>query len=317
MRHLGLFEGIGGFSLAARWMGWETKAWVEINSFSQSILKKHFPDAEGHGDIHTFDGTRWKGEIDLITGGFPCQPFSVAGKREGTNDERYLWDEMFRIIREVKPAFVVGENVYGLVSMEDGGTLEKICIDLESEGYKVQPIIIPACSVGAWHKRDRVWIIAYTESQYSYDPELKSTEHSEQPKQEFRNCNIGLLAHTFNGTNSTDERTEGKEKKVSGKYREKRQPREPNRTDNALYSPDRSERTKGRIERQIPELYGLQRCESGRIYANIEGRPDLSTPVLCGGNDGVSDRVDRVKALGNAIVPQVAFEIFKIIEQFK
>jgi DNA (cytosine-5)-methyltransferase 1 len=156
LKHLGLFEGIGGFSLAARWMGWETKAWVEIDTDCQNILRKNFKNAKGYSDIKQFDGKRYAGQIDIITGGFPCQPFSTAGKQNGTNDDRSLWHEMFRVIREVKPKFVVAENVYGIVNME----LDNILFDLESEGYQTETFVLPACSVGAPHQRKRVWIIA-------------------------------------------------------------------------------------------------------------------------------------------------------------
>lgn len=156
MKHLGLFEGIGGFSLAARWMGWETVAWVEIDPDCQKVLVKNFPYANRHGDIKATDFTQYSGQIDIITGGFPCQPFSTAGKRKGTNDDRSLWSEMLRAIKEVRPRFVVAENVYGIVSME----LDNILADLEGEGYQAETFILPACSVGAKHQRKRVWIIA-------------------------------------------------------------------------------------------------------------------------------------------------------------
>ena len=112
--HLGLFEGIGGFSLAAHWMGWQTLAWCEWNEFGQRILKHHFPNAEGFGDITKTDFTKYANRIDILTGGFPCQPYSQAGKRLGTEDDRHLWPEMLRVIREVQPTYVVGENVYGI-----------------------------------------------------------------------------------------------------------------------------------------------------------------------------------------------------------
>ena len=161
MKHLGLFEGIGGFSLAARWMGWETVAWVEIDPFCQKVLLKNFPDAKGHGDIREFDGNAYKGKIDILTGGFPCQPFSEAGKRKGDSDSRYLWDSMLQTINQVKPTWVVAENVFGLTTIERGLVFAKIETDMENEGYEVQSFIIPSCSVNAPHKRDRVWIIAY------------------------------------------------------------------------------------------------------------------------------------------------------------
>ncbi len=140
MKHLGLFEGIGGFSLAARWMGWETVAWCEWNEDCQKILKQHFPNAKGYGDITTTDFKRYARRIDVLTGGFPCQPFSIAGKRQGVDDERFLWGQMLRSITEIRPRFVVAENVYGLLNIDRGRTIETICTDLENIGYE-KPVV--------------------------------------------------------------------------------------------------------------------------------------------------------------------------------
>lgn len=164
MKILDLFAGIGGFSLAAHWMGWETAAFVEWEEYPQKVLKKNFPNVPIYGDIKEFDGKQYTGTVDLICGGFPCQPFSSAGKRKGKEDDRYLWPEMLRVIREVQPTWVVGENVAGIVSMDGGAVLEQICADLEGEGFEVQSFIIPAISKGAPHRRDRIWIIGYSDN---------------------------------------------------------------------------------------------------------------------------------------------------------
>src|SRR5690606_26122536 len=145
-------------------MGWETVQFVELDKFCQQVLKKHWPNVPIHDDIKTFDGTKYRGAIDIVTGGFPCQPFSTAGKRKGPKDDRYLWPDMLRVIREVQPSYVVGENVYGLVNWSGGLVFEQVCADLENEGYQVQPVILPACGVNAPHRRDRVWFIAYSAS---------------------------------------------------------------------------------------------------------------------------------------------------------
>jgi len=185
MTHLDLFSGIGGFALAADrvWPGIE-HTFVEYDPFCQAILKKHYPNSTIHGDIRTFiaDTEREGREGELrdtegqhrlrdrsggdekpfiLTGGFPCQPFSVAGRRKGTDDHRYLWPEMFRVIQLYKPTWVIAENVRGLTTWNEGMVLETVCSDLESEGYEVQPFIIPACAVGAPHRRERVWIVAH------------------------------------------------------------------------------------------------------------------------------------------------------------
>lgn len=164
MTHASLFSGVGGFDLAAEWMGWTNMFQVEIDPFCNKVLAKNFPHVKRYGDIKQFNGTEYRGTIDVLTGGFPCQPFSVAGKRAGTEDNRYLWPEMLRVIREIKPAWIVAENVRGLLTIQDGMVFEQACTDLENEGYEVQPFIIPACSVGAPHRRDRIWFIAHSKN---------------------------------------------------------------------------------------------------------------------------------------------------------
>lgn len=186
MRHASLFTGIGGFDLASTWMGWENIFQCEINEWCNTILEFYFPNTIRYANIKETDFSRWRGKIDILTGGFPCQPFSVAGQRKGQEDDRYLWPEMLRAIREIRPTWVVGENVGGILSMVQPGSesivafqkslfseidketlleqeyvVETVCTDLEQEGYSVEPIVIPACAVGAPHRRDRVWFIAY------------------------------------------------------------------------------------------------------------------------------------------------------------
>jgi len=160
MKVLDLFSGIGGFSLGLHRAGMETVAFCEIEPYPQAVLRKNFPGVPIYDDVQTITGERLRADgidtIDLVCGGFPCQPFSVAGKQRGKDDHRHLWPEMFRIISEVRPTWVIGENVAGFVSM----ALCEVSADLESIGYEVQPFIIPACAVNAPHRRDRVWIVA-------------------------------------------------------------------------------------------------------------------------------------------------------------
>ena len=187
MTHASVFSGIGGPEVAATMLGWENLFHCEINPFGKQVLDYWFPDAESYGDITKTDFKKWRGRVDVLTGGFPCQPFSYAGRRKGAEDDRYLWPHMFRCIDEIRPAWVVAENVAGITTMVEQGkisevasqatlfgegdtlhryqlretfTLERICHDLESHGYSVQPVLIPACAVGAPHRRDRVFIIA-------------------------------------------------------------------------------------------------------------------------------------------------------------
>lgn len=161
MTHASLFSGIGGFDLAAEWAGWTNMFNCEIDGFCRKVLKYHFPNAQQYADIRTTDFTVWRGRIDVLTGGFPCQPFSLAGKRRGTEDDRYLWPEMLRAIREIRPEWVVGENVYGFVNWSNGLVFDTMCADLENAGYQVGAFILPAAAVGAPHRRDRVWVVAH------------------------------------------------------------------------------------------------------------------------------------------------------------
>lgn len=185
IRHASLFSGIGAPELAALWLGWQNVFHCEINEFCNTILNYWFPNSINYENIKTTNFSQWQGKIDILTGGFPCQPFSSAGQRLGADDDRYLWPEMLRVIRQIQPTFVIGENVAGILSMvqpsEDvkvGSTtslfdenddiykkeqqfvVETVCSDLEREGYSVQPFVIPACAVGAPHQRDRVWFVA-------------------------------------------------------------------------------------------------------------------------------------------------------------
>jgi len=153
--HIDLFSGIGGFALAARWTGFRTVAFCECEPYAKRVLRKHWPDVPIHDDVRSFPGERYAGAT-LLTGGFPCQPFSLAGKRAGEKDDRFLWPAMVAVIEAVRPAWIIGENVPGIVTME----LDRCASDLEAQGYAVWPVIVPACAVDARHRRDRVWIMA-------------------------------------------------------------------------------------------------------------------------------------------------------------
>lgn len=173
MKSIELFAGIGGISLAAEWAGIETAAFCEIDPFAQKVLDKHWPDVPIFDDVKKLNKQSLiergvdVGTIELISGGFPCQPYSIAGKRKGKKDDRDLWPEMFRIIQELKPTWIVGENVANFVNME----LERTTFDLENEGYEVQSFLIPACGVNAKHKRYRTFIVAHTDDGYKPEKE--------------------------------------------------------------------------------------------------------------------------------------------------
>jgi len=170
MTHGSLFSGIGGFDLAAEWMGWENVFHCEWNEFGKKVLHHYWPQSISYHDITKTDFTIHRGKIDILTGGFPCQPYSSAGKRKGKEDERHLWPEMLRAIREIQPRWVVGENVLGLVNWSGGLVFHEVQADLEAAGYEVWPYVLPAVSVNAPHRRDRVWFVAYA-SGNGYDAE--------------------------------------------------------------------------------------------------------------------------------------------------
>lgn len=163
MTHGSLFSGIGGFDLAAEWAGWQNVFHCEWNEFGQKVLKYYWPNAESFTDITKTNFSKYENKIDVLSGGFPCQPYSLAGKRKGKEDERHLWPEMCRAIREIKPRWVVGENVFGLINWNGGLVFHEVQSDLEAEGYEVFPFLLPAAAVNAPHRRDRIWFIAYSQ----------------------------------------------------------------------------------------------------------------------------------------------------------
>jgi DNA-cytosine methyltransferase len=235
---------VGGFDLAAEWMGWENVFQVEWDSYCQKVLAKNFPNVKRYGDIKEFDGTKYRGLIDIISGGFPCQPYSVAGKRKGKEDERHLWPEMLRVIREIQPSYIVGENVPGIINWSGGLVFQQIQTDLESEGYKIFPIILPACSTDADHRRDRLWFVWHISDSSSMGCRRnKITSQIIQSRRE-----------AFNVSHSC-----------------------------------------------ITSIQNKQITEFNRKYNGVSSRLDKS----------------RIKCLGNAIVPQVAYQIFKAIEQYE
>lgn len=160
MNMISLFTGIGGFDLAADILGWNILFQSEIDEYCIKILEKQFPNVVRYGNINEIKTTEYRGHVDVVAGGFPCQPFSNAGLQQGAEDPRFLWPQMYRVIRECRPNWVVAENVLGLVSNADGLVFEQVCSDLEAEGYKVQPYIIPAAGKDSFQERKRVWIIA-------------------------------------------------------------------------------------------------------------------------------------------------------------
>ena len=223
LTHIDLFSGIGGFALAAGWSGFRTVAFCEKDKYCRRVLKRHWPNVRMVEDIHEFDATEFSNST-LLTGGYPCQPFSRAGKRRGRSDDRYLWPQMFRIVSEARPSWIIAENVTGIVSME----LDRMLSDLESQGYQALTLDIPACAVDAPHQRQRIWIMAHSD------------------------------------------RSGFKEQCWSGPVQQ--------------------------------EHHSAERC------CRWSAEPGVGRVA-----HGVPKRVDRIRALGNAIVPQVAYQIIRKI----
>tara|TARA_R110002050_G_scaffold39563_4_gene96768 strand:+ start:2990 stop:3865 length:876 start_codon:yes stop_codon:yes gene_type:complete len=286
MTHASLFSGIGGFDLAAEWMGWENVFHCEYDPFCQKVLKHHFPNSKLYEDVRTFDATDYAGRIDLLSGGFPCQPFSAAGKRLGTEDERHLWPEMLRIIREVSPKYVIGENVRGLLNWSGGLVFEQVCIDLEAEGYEVTPFILPAAGKNAPHRRDRIWFVAYSNE-----------------------CN--------DGRTSRQDESASKEERLQ----ERNEVRESSQSNKIRISTNSDSR--GRESQWIVTGVGGQfEPIQGDAFGSFPTQP----PICRGDDglsrklDSITFRKWRkesIKSYGNAIVPAVAHEIFKAIQKME
>jgi DNA (cytosine-5)-methyltransferase 1 len=304
-----LFSGIGGFSLGLeRTGGFETKWFVENDPFCQKVLAKHWPNVKRHGDIKNV-GKHNLEPVDLICGGFPCQPFSVAGKRKGTEDNRYLWGEMFRVISDVKPTWVIAENVRGLLSIEGGMVFENCCLDLESIGYEVQAFIIPACAVNAPHRRDRVWIVAYSVSRSSEISNSGTVDCENGETQKCRKTDI-QDSSAYRNCHAPDTARE-----LSHGSREPRG-RRGEFADKSCSLADTSNQGLSGSEWPGPHEQGqaTHGSTSERNYAWDE--PWLEAAQrFCKLDDGLPDRlvrparnrnrVQKLKALGNAVVPQI------------
>jgi DNA (cytosine-5)-methyltransferase 1 len=282
MKHASLFSGIGGFDLAAEWMGWDNLFHCKWNVFGQKVLKHHFPKSIGYNDITKTDFSIHRGTVDILTGGFPCQPYSLAGKRKGKEDERHLWPEMLRAIREIQPRWVVGENVFGLINWSVGLVFHEVQTDLEAEGYEVFSYVLPACAVNAPHRRDRVWFVAYNDNIRQDSSKCEYEINTSEGGQYALNDINEVAMHT----NNTSEQGEHIGQTGKGKFN----------------GPD-----------------------SGNGFDNFQNFPTQSP--ICGGDDGLPTELDgitfskwrneSIKAFGNAIVPQVAYQIFKSIQQYE
>jgi len=310
MKHIGLFEGIGGFSLAARWMGWETIAWCEWNEFGQKVLKHHFPKATGHGNIKDTDFSIYAGQCDIVTGGFPCQPYSAAGKRLGKEDDRHLWPEMLRAITEIQPRWVVGENVSGLLNWNGGMVLNEIKADLEAAGFEViPPLVLPACAVNAPHRRDRVWIVAYNNntggrngSGINGNRQKKNKGRNGQPQPEYRT----------DGSNGPTPNTEETDSKQSGNTwnRWDRIAGMGGGNEQTTPNPNINQRSEGRLHtpgQQMAERHAGARNALSDQRNTWDNFPTQSP--ICSRNDGIPGGLDFDTVWGKTI-PRKPFITF-------
>ena len=328
MNHGSLFSGIGGFDLAAEWSGFTNIFNCEWEEFPRKVLKHHFPNAEQFGDIKEFDATTYSGRIDILSGGFPCQPFSVAGKRKGSEDERHLWPEMLRVIGECQPRWVVGENVRGLVNWSDGLVFETCCSDLEALGYSVQSFIIPACATNAPHRRDRVWIVAHSDNERKERTprrdESKSGSKGIQERNEVQQFNVSdtLRENAPNTQSNGNQRNMGATQKQGEKPKRKESRGKFERNHQRNASDTRSLRPS---EPMADGKLEGQRSSKRNQRQTWDSFP--TQPPLCGGDDGLPQRLDgitfskwrreSIKGYGNAIVPQVAHRIFESIKDYE
>ena len=415
MTHASLFSGIGGPEVAAAMLGWENVFHCEINDFCRKILEYHFPNSISYTDVTKTDFTEWRGRIDVLTGGFPCQPFSYAGERRGAEDDRYLWPEFERVISEIRPTWVVGENVSGITTMVEPGevtlmgseaslfceedsvhrykyeqpfTIERVCSDLEQLGYTVQPVLIPACAVGAPHRRDRVFIVARrvaadTICGGSSAPEKQGERERTQVQQQSReqlhygagrqgDARSTTAAFSEDAMHLRRSKREDEERINSGEQRNTGTgDTEWHGCEERAITSDTTSLRRRKIHEQMesqltdgnePVCNGRKRYpadasrqrlemqnEPGReeswkrmcIWRNIARCNNETAEDFCGnrwanfptvspvhrGNDGIPFpldcltispnkwRTESLKAYGNAIVPQVMYEIFRAIEQ--
>lgn len=371
MQVIDLFSGIGGFSLAAKWAGMETVQFCEQDQFCQKILRKHWPKIPIHNDIKTLtkqtiiNGGIWnESKSTILVGGFPCQPWSTAGKRRGKEDDRHLWPEMFRIIREVRPRWVVGENVAGIVRMG----LDDVLADLESEGYTCRTFIIPACGIGAQHRRDRVWVVAYSEHNglascevagsgetrngrcqtrqnqtkqsegSGLSPVIADSKTIRQSKSRLSKrkneklTNVGIIFENDSNTQSIGSQGDTEPDCCQSGSGQKPIPQHAGVHGDQFFAHTDSA---GHEKQQLPAFAGD--VGAGGVWQSMSetkrtwGRGQAESRV-CGSIDGFPAIVDaftvtpwvskeetgkgyknRIKALGNAIVPQVVYQIFKAI----
>jgi DNA (cytosine-5)-methyltransferase 1 len=314
MTHGSLFSGIGGFDLAAEWMGWDNLFHCEWNEFGQKVLKHYWPNAVSYGDITKTDFTIWRGRVDVLTGGFPCQPYSTAGKRLGKEDERHLWPEMLRAIREIAPRYVVGENVRGLISWNEGVVFDEVQADLEACGYEVLPFILPACAVNAPHRRDRVWFIAHRIGEEQREQAIGRIRA--ELRNGIRIAQNPNSSGRIHGQSEQEGAEDGEQRDVSS-----------GDTDWVCGEAGVASNTDSQRQQELNNA-GQPNKPSRQPYKEVSSPQNWhnfpTQSPICTGDDGIPTGLDgitfskwrneSIKAAGNAIVPQIAYMIFQAIE---
>ena len=325
LKVLDLFSGIGGFSLGLESTGhFETIAFCEKDQFCQKVLQKNFKNIPIEGDVRNVKGEKYK--ADVVTGGFPCQPFSVAGKRKGTDDDRYLWDETIRVVKECKPKWFIGENVEGLINIQEGMVLRQVQTDLEKEGFEVQCLIIPASGIGAWHQRKRIWIIGCNVSNSNArfgigeNQEIQTRGNTFTTSGEDVPNTFGKLSNECSST-TRDSSTKFKRVECNQSWNWNEVWSKTERCSEQDREDVSNTNSKG-SQRLGIQSDNLQKGNKTTINSNnsIEKQQTWwqTQSELCGVPNGVSyeldkDRANRVKSLGNSIVPQIARELGKAI----
>lgn len=366
MTHASVFSGIGASELAAEMLGWKCLFHCEINEFGRKVLNYHFPNARSYEDVTTTDFSEWRGKVTVLTGGFPCQPFSCAGKRRGSEDNRYLWPYMLNCIKQVRPTWFIGENVVGITTMAFQGenvkvgeqadlfgegdgyeicerreknVLGEICANLESVGYSVQAFIIPACAVGAPHRRDRVFIVAHRLAENSDSVRCGGSARGKNPTP----GNSGSLGQEVLSAYIQKKNAKPSANTTSERGQQIRKQIQLTLANGKKFICDGRKRASPNSKGKRSDQYKFEQPKSGKSQSlqfrggscktcmQFEDRwrnfPSVSP--ICRGDDGFPFRVDSftipfarwrkesLKAYGNAIVPQVIYQIFLMIDEIE
>ncbi|MAB51375.1 DNA cytosine methyltransferase [Marinobacter sp.] len=313
---LDLFSGIGGFSYAGEKLvgGYETVAFCEYDKHAQKVLRKHWPDTEIIDDVRELanDAERFRGSVDIICGGYPCQPFSLAGVRRGDKDDRHLWPEMLRIIQAVRPTWVCGENVAGHISMG----LDTVLSDLEAGGYQARCFVIPAVAADAHHRRDRCWVVAHSDDAGQSASQRAREDNRNQPWNDTwrrstdvadagsRGSENARAENVGNADKSNSQRINGWEPKPS---------EQGGRQGFAARCEDVPNASSPRLQGDVGQGQAGSQGKSEGYPAKCRWwEPE---PAVGRVANGVSGRVHRLRQLGNSIVPQVAARILWAIKK--